>query len=247
MANPTDKDTYVFTRDFRDNNRINLQHYLWVELFGYHIHPSIPTDSPNLRIADVGTGTGIWLTDLARRLPPSTALDGFDISLAAAPPPQCLPANITLQHWDLLADEVPSHLRGTYDIVNMRLLVLVISDDQIERVIEKLVQLLSATNRPPPNLRAGHDNLAHRVRPAERARPGVRSPLGAKPQGARVPIHANLGAASGVNPVQSRTAQCAVRRQKRTAGHGARAARVQPHHLGAGGAQDKESAVGGAN
>jgi hypothetical protein len=38
---------------------INLQHYLVVQLFGYRIHPSIPVkDVSNLRIADVGTGTG---------------------------------------------------------------------------------------------------------------------------------------------------------------------------------------------
>lgn len=37
---------------------INLQHYLWSELFGYLIHPDIPTRDPHLRIADVGTGTG---------------------------------------------------------------------------------------------------------------------------------------------------------------------------------------------
>ncbi|KAE8323688.1 hypothetical protein BDV39DRAFT_208521 [Aspergillus sergii] len=37
MASSTD---YVFTRDYLDNNRINLQHYLAVQLFGYRIHPS---------------------------------------------------------------------------------------------------------------------------------------------------------------------------------------------------------------
>ena len=71
---------YVFTRDYLDNNRyvashiylellmtdrtairiisINLQHYLWSELFGYLTHPDIPILDPHLRIADVGTGTG---------------------------------------------------------------------------------------------------------------------------------------------------------------------------------------------
>lgn len=80
------KPEYVLTRDYLDNNRlvnrskliltmpklpttneihaiiwqfrINLHHYLCVELFGYHIHPDIPTADPNLKVADVGTGTG---------------------------------------------------------------------------------------------------------------------------------------------------------------------------------------------
>ena len=39
---------------------LNLQHYLWVQLFGYHIHPKILTGTgdADLRIADIGTGTG---------------------------------------------------------------------------------------------------------------------------------------------------------------------------------------------
>lgn len=33
-------------------------HTLWTKIFGYTVHPKIPTDHPNLRVADVGTGTG---------------------------------------------------------------------------------------------------------------------------------------------------------------------------------------------
>ncbi|KUI65004.1 Lovastatin diketide synthase LovF [Cytospora mali] len=64
MARATEPE-YVFTRDLVDNNsgsgtnRINLQHYLWVELFGYHLHPGIPTADAHLRIADAATGTRV--------------------------------------------------------------------------------------------------------------------------------------------------------------------------------------------
>lgn len=73
-------DAYIFTRDYLDNSRsvlqpsdsqalllqanidlrnsINLQHCLWVESYGYLTHPKIPLHGGNLRIADVGTGTG---------------------------------------------------------------------------------------------------------------------------------------------------------------------------------------------
>ncbi|KAL4745361.1 hypothetical protein BDW72DRAFT_208260 [Aspergillus terricola var. indicus] len=135
--------TYIFPRDIHDNNRINLQHYLWTEIFGYHTHPSIRINDPHLCIADVGTGTGIWLTDLARRLPRTVSLHGLDISFDALPPQKCLPANIALRQWDVLAgDEVPAQLRGAYDLVHMRLFSFVISDEQIEGVLRKLVQML---------------------------------------------------------------------------------------------------------
>lgn len=33
-------------------------HTLWTKIFGYAIHPKIPKDKADLRVADVGTGTG---------------------------------------------------------------------------------------------------------------------------------------------------------------------------------------------
>lgn len=37
---------------------MNLLHSLLVKLFGYVIHPTIPIDKEDLRVADIGTGTG---------------------------------------------------------------------------------------------------------------------------------------------------------------------------------------------
>lgn len=34
-------------------------HALWSKVFGYNVHPKIPTGRPDLRVADVGTGTGL--------------------------------------------------------------------------------------------------------------------------------------------------------------------------------------------
>ncbi|GIJ84009.1 hypothetical protein Asppvi_002842 [Aspergillus pseudoviridinutans] len=133
---------YVFTRDYLDNNRINLQHYLVVQLFGYRIHPSIPVkDVRNLRIADVGTGTGIWLTDLADEFPATVQLDGLDISFDAAPPRDWLPPNMSLHHWDIKAD-VPEHLVGVYDVVNVRHFVFVLQQRDLKGVLDNLFKLL---------------------------------------------------------------------------------------------------------
>ncbi|KAL4938411.1 hypothetical protein BDV06DRAFT_215136 [Aspergillus oleicola] len=139
---------YVFTRDLLYNNRINLQHYLWIELFGYHIHPTITSETSTLsqqRIADIGTGTEsivrIWLTDLSRRLPETTRLDGLDISFDAAPPATSLPTNISLHYFDIKS-EVLEHLRGVYDIVHIRAFSFVLRDEEIERAVQNVVQLL---------------------------------------------------------------------------------------------------------
>jgi hypothetical protein len=76
------EDHYKFSRDAAESDRSVLARYSnhlasliatslrtqhkWMLAItgGFHIHPSIPTtvDTPNLRIADVGTGTGIYST-----------------------------------------------------------------------------------------------------------------------------------------------------------------------------------------
>ncbi|KAB8258652.1 S-adenosyl-L-methionine-dependent methyltransferase [Aspergillus pseudonomiae] len=135
------KPDYVLTRDYLDNNRVNLHHYLSVELFGYHTHPDIHTSDPNLKVADVGTGTGIWLTDLARRLPQTVQLDGIDITFEATPPAEWLPSNVRTLVWDVKTDP-PEDLVGIYDIVHIRLLTLVLLEEEVDSVIARVLRLL---------------------------------------------------------------------------------------------------------
>ncbi|RYC55499.1 hypothetical protein CHU98_g10712 [Xylaria longipes] len=132
---------YVFTRDYLDRNRLNLQHYQWVALFGYHIHPHIPPPGPQHRIADVGTGTGVWLMDLSARLPATVQLEGLDVSLEATTPREWLPSNVSYREWDI-KQEPPEDLAGQYDIVHIRLLIFVLLDDEIPAVLPKLLKLL---------------------------------------------------------------------------------------------------------
>ncbi|KAH9893813.1 S-adenosyl-L-methionine-dependent methyltransferase [Xylariomycetidae sp. FL2044] len=139
MAPPPE---YVFTRDYIDNNRINLQHYQWIDLFGYHLHPTVPTaDDSALRIADVATGTGIFLTDLSTRLPSSTQLDGFDVSLDATPPTEWLPHNVRFRHWDI-RQPVPEDLVEAYDIVHIRLLAFVLQDHEVPQVLDNVIRMI---------------------------------------------------------------------------------------------------------
>lgn len=74
---------YLLVRDADESERLIKQHDLWIKSLGYRIHPSIEATLPKtqLRIADVGCGTGIWLIDLALRThDTSSRFDGFDIS-----------------------------------------------------------------------------------------------------------------------------------------------------------------------
>ncbi|KAI0173876.1 UMTA methyltransferase family protein [Pestalotiopsis sp. NC0098] len=137
MAAKTD---YVFTRDFLDNNRINLMHHLWTKTFGYLFHPKIEIKRA-LRVADIGAGTGIWLLDARDHLPENIQLDGFDISFDAAPPIETLPQNVRFQFWNVKED-IPEGLVNAFDVVHVRFMSFVLLNDEIPDVIAKIFRLL---------------------------------------------------------------------------------------------------------
>ncbi|OQE36939.1 hypothetical protein PENCOP_c011G01408 [Penicillium coprophilum] len=134
-----DSKGYMLGRGHAAACRLNLQFYLWKESLQFNIHPSIPVPS-NPVIADIGTGTAIWLLDVARSLPTAT-LDGFDIDLSNTPVTKWLPKHLTLHKWSLF-DPVPEHLVGTYDIVHLRLLILVVQKSDPVPVIRNVARLL---------------------------------------------------------------------------------------------------------
>ncbi|KAL4947724.1 hypothetical protein BDW69DRAFT_189923 [Aspergillus filifer] len=140
MSSTRLQDDYLLSRDYVDCDRLNLQHGLWTKIFGYLLHPCIDASHPTLRIADIGTGTASWLTDLSEILPATCQLDGFDVDISQAPPREWLPANVSLHEWDVFS-EPPEHLMGQYDIVHVRLLVFVVKGDPT-RILRSLIKLL---------------------------------------------------------------------------------------------------------
>jgi len=138
-------DEYILARHTAANLRINMQHYLWQE-GGYVIHPGIPTNVENLRVADIGCGTGIWLIHASQALPASAQLDGFDINLDAAPPQEWMPKNVKLHARDMMAP-IADDLVGKYDIVNLRFLISLLWGKEVEPVVQNFLKLLSKKAR----------------------------------------------------------------------------------------------------
>lgn len=89
--------------------------------------------------------------DLGSRLPESTQLSGLDISSDALPPDEWLPPNVTFRKWNI-KDDVPEDLVGHYDVVHVRNFVYVLQDDEIPRVLDSLVKLMS--KHTPPSRRS---------------------------------------------------------------------------------------------
>lgn len=134
-------DPYTLKRDCNANSRLTAQHYLWKDTLGYLAHPSIPALATDLKVADVATGNGIWLHDFARDKPASIELHGFDISLDQVGPSPWLPANIRMHIWNIF-EEPPAQFVGYFDIVHVRLITVVIKQNDPRPALKNLWKLL---------------------------------------------------------------------------------------------------------
>lgn len=86
--------------------------------------------------------SSIWLFDVREQLPPSARLEGFDISFDAVPHAATLPSNVSFRHWNVKED-LPEDLVGAFDIVHVRFLALVVLDEEIRAVVDRLFKMLS--------------------------------------------------------------------------------------------------------
>lgn len=109
---------------------------------GYILHSSILKKlQRDARIADIGTGTGIFLHDLASKLPRWKQLDGFDISAKQFPPEHARTPGISFHIVDA-KQPFPKHLHSTYDLVCLRLMVAAMEKDDWKLVTRNMIELL---------------------------------------------------------------------------------------------------------
>lgn len=134
-----DGHNYALDRSHLAACRLNLQHFLWRDTLKFTIHPSISLPQRPI-IADVATGTAIWMFDVLREHQ-NAQIDGLDIDLSQAPHPKKLPSNVKLREWSIF-DDVPEDMVGKYDYVHIRLLILVLKISDIQPVIQKFFKLL---------------------------------------------------------------------------------------------------------
>ncbi|TQN68896.1 Secondary metabolism regulator LAE1, partial [Colletotrichum shisoi] len=90
---------YSLPNDERENDRLDLQHHLFLLTFNDRLGNAPPNDPHATvgRVLDVGAGTGIWAIDFADEHPESEVL-GFDLS---ANFPEYTPPNVRFEVDDL--------------------------------------------------------------------------------------------------------------------------------------------------
>ena len=123
-----------------------IEQHDWLKcLLSCNVHPAISTETQALRVADVATGTAIWLLDLAQTLPTDAQLYGFDISAAQFPAPDARPSNVFLYEQNITTP-FPQEYHGSFDIVAIRLITAGLRGDDWDAAVKNVSVLLSTPN-----------------------------------------------------------------------------------------------------
>ena len=146
-----EQEVYQLTRDKKESTRLNEQHR-WIRdlCYGNLVHKSIPLKQVKT-IADIGTGTGIWMEDLAAHLKASPEMKekkfefvGFDLSSDQFP----AGGNDTDAEFVVhnVMEPFPVRYHGKFDLIHIRLLVAALRPQDLQGVILNISELL----RKPP-------------------------------------------------------------------------------------------------
>jgi SAM-dependent methyltransferase len=122
-------------------NRLDEQHIFTTKTLGFLIHPSIPAPSTTAKIADIGAGSGAWLLDVARTLPPTCHFTGFDVADSAFPAAETLPPNVSFKMQDMF-NPFPVEELGTYEVVAVRFTSSVAARAKWKACVANLMTLL---------------------------------------------------------------------------------------------------------
>ncbi|KAG4034025.1 hypothetical protein MFRU_003g00040 [Monilinia fructicola] len=141
----SEQELYLLNRrDEEEKDRLDQQsNAIRIVRHGHVLDPKIPKQNIS-RVADIATGTGIWLREMMGELanegyssPVETV--GFDIS-AEQFPKSSAPGNKFVV-WDMTTS-FPEEYHNSFDVVHIRLVILAIKAEQIKDVVKNLVELL---------------------------------------------------------------------------------------------------------
>lgn len=162
LTNPmAQSTTYMLSsrdRDTEESTRLDFQHVFLKSTFADRLlHPRIPDLGPGAYVADVGTGNGVWLNDLARTL----AGDNKDANYKNNSASQANSRAAQLVGFDVTSEKFaeqnetgvkmvvhdcterfPQEWWGLFDVVHLRLLVYAIREADVKRVVWNVIELL---------------------------------------------------------------------------------------------------------
>ncbi|KXH38642.1 hypothetical protein CNYM01_08729 [Colletotrichum nymphaeae SA-01] len=117
---------YYVPNDERENDRLDLQHNLFIRTFGNRLGTAPPNKPGSKvgRVLDVGTGTGIWAIDFGDEHPEAEVL-GIDLSPAQPELQVGVPPNVRFEIDDL--EETWTYSRP-FDYIHSRMITSCVKD-----------------------------------------------------------------------------------------------------------------------
>ncbi|KAJ3568843.1 hypothetical protein NP233_g5445 [Leucocoprinus birnbaumii] len=132
------KKVYWLPSDKEERRRLNRQHRLVLSgSGGRHIHAPIDTNSID-SVLEAGTGSGIWLEEVAQQLPEKVELIGIDLSTNLFP--QSPAPNVSFRKQSLL--DLPREWANKFDLIHQRLLVAGLRNEEWHAALSQYYRAL---------------------------------------------------------------------------------------------------------
>lgn len=129
-------------RDEEESKRLDAQHMFFRQLTnGSLLHRSIDRSSLQT-VADVGTGTGIWLREAARELPTAEKqieFTGFDISAQQFPTDDLPNMEFAVHN---VVESFPPQYHAKFDVVHVRFLSYALKAQDLETAVKNIVHII---------------------------------------------------------------------------------------------------------
>ncbi|KAJ7730733.1 S-adenosyl-L-methionine-dependent methyltransferase [Mycena metata] len=129
---------YVLPSDEVERQRLLLQHKIWRKIFGDRIlFPPVSLGDDD-KVLDVGSGTGVWLLDLATSVNSSVSMVGADIEsqLFPASPPD------NFEFCVQSVTRLPADWSNTFSLVHQRLLIFALQTHEWPVALREIYRVL---------------------------------------------------------------------------------------------------------
>ncbi|KAF4626945.1 hypothetical protein G7Y89_g11215 [Cudoniella acicularis] len=146
MAQSGEGEAYMLTRDNLESKRLDWQHHWAKGIAGNHlIHPTIPLQSIHA-VADIATGTGAWIRDLAMTTTwPAEKPEFFAFDISADQFPKNdndnNAADIQFRVHDA-TQPFPEEYTGKFDVVNIRFVTYAIKAKDLQAMVKNIAAIL---------------------------------------------------------------------------------------------------------
>ncbi|KZP00122.1 S-adenosyl-L-methionine-dependent methyltransferase [Calocera viscosa TUFC12733] len=129
-------DTYLLPHDDIERARLQVQHEMLVK-YTNELLPSGLIVSDGDELLDAGTGSGVWLMDVAKILPSSISLTGVDIEKRLFPQPL-----LNTKFFVQSTLSLPSDWSSKFTLVHQRLMVAAFSREAWQQCLSEFYRVL---------------------------------------------------------------------------------------------------------